>query len=196
MPDMDAGLAAVLGAAVGAIGTGGAGIGAALLARSQARSQLQAEHTRIIREPRKAAYIALAEAILKDYNKMVTAISCLHVAAESTHPAAYEDRMRAAQEAYDSTHADDHSHGHRYAQVAVEGPPRVTQTAADCRTAFLEFKAQVHACLVQFQRNGGGDPEAITSLDELCQESHRAYLAFVNAAASAIAVDGVNSLAE
>ncbi|GGN67111.1 hypothetical protein GCM10011579_039250 [Streptomyces albiflavescens] len=193
---MDAGLAAVLGAAVGAIGTGGAGIGGALLARSQARSQLQAEHARIIREPRKAAYIALAEAILKDHNKMVTTISSLQVVAENRYPAAYEDRMRAAQEAYESTHADDHSHGHRYAQVAVEGPPTVTQAAADCRGAFLEFKAQVHVCLVQFQRDGGGAPEAIASLDELSQESHRAYLAFVHAAASAIAVDGVNSLAE
>ncbi|WP_158691067.1 hypothetical protein [Streptomyces sp. 351MFTsu5.1] len=193
---MDAGLAAVLGAAVGAIGTGGAGIGAALLARSQARSQLQAEHARILREPRKVAYLALAEEVIKDYNKLVTATSSLQVVAGNRYPTAFEDRMRAAREAYDSTRLDDHSHGHRYAQVAVEGPPKVTQAAADCRVAFLEFKAKVHECLVQFRRDGGGTPEAIASLNELSQKFHTEYLAFVHAAASAIAVDGLNTFPE
>ncbi|MGW6951126.1 integrase [Streptomyces xanthophaeus] len=40
---MDAGMAAVLGATVGALGTGGAAVVAALLARSQVKIQVQAD---------------------------------------------------------------------------------------------------------------------------------------------------------
>jgi hypothetical protein len=46
---------------VGAVGTGGAAITAALLARSQARVQIRAEHQRALREPRRSAYVAFAE---------------------------------------------------------------------------------------------------------------------------------------
>lgn len=58
---MDAGLAAVLGAIVGAVGTGATGVATALLGRSAARHQTQIETLRTLRESRKAAYLTFAE---------------------------------------------------------------------------------------------------------------------------------------
>ncbi|MCX5332591.1 MULTISPECIES: hypothetical protein [unclassified Streptomyces] len=46
---------APLGAAVGALGTGGAALATGLSGRGQARTQLRAEHVRLLREPRRAA---------------------------------------------------------------------------------------------------------------------------------------------
>ncbi|MEU2294092.1 hypothetical protein [Streptomyces bacillaris] len=58
---MDSGLAAVLGATVGALGTGATGLAAALLARSTARHQVLSENMRALRESRRATYLAFAE---------------------------------------------------------------------------------------------------------------------------------------
>ncbi|MFC9654199.1 MULTISPECIES: hypothetical protein [unclassified Streptomyces] len=58
---MDAGLAAVLGATVGAIGTGATGVAAALLGRSSTRHQIRAEALRALRESRRATYLSFAE---------------------------------------------------------------------------------------------------------------------------------------
>ncbi|MFG2563053.1 hypothetical protein [Streptomyces sp. NPDC048496] len=58
---MDAGLAAVLGATVGALGTGATGLAAALLSRNTARHQIRAESMRALRESRRATYLAFAE---------------------------------------------------------------------------------------------------------------------------------------
>ncbi|MEE1838392.1 hypothetical protein ACIODX_38030 [Streptomyces sp. NPDC088190] len=58
---MDSGLAAVLGAIVGAVGTGATGVATALLGRSAARHQTQIETLRTLRESRKAACLTFAE---------------------------------------------------------------------------------------------------------------------------------------
>ncbi|GGP56291.1 hypothetical protein [Streptomyces sindenensis] len=58
---MDAGLAAVLGATVGALGTAVTGAAAALLTRSTARHQVKAEAFRTLRESRRATYTSFAE---------------------------------------------------------------------------------------------------------------------------------------
>lgn len=57
---MDSRLAAVLGATVGALGTGATCLAAALLART-ARHQVQVENMRALRESRRATYLAFAE---------------------------------------------------------------------------------------------------------------------------------------
>ncbi|MBZ4016256.1 hypothetical protein [Streptomyces purpurogeneiscleroticus] len=58
---MDAGLAAVLGTTVGAIGTPATGATAALLSRSTARDQVRTETLRALREARRATYAGFAE---------------------------------------------------------------------------------------------------------------------------------------
>ncbi|WP_093852021.1 hypothetical protein [Streptomyces pini] len=60
---MDAGLAAVLGATVGALGTAMTGAIAALLSRSTARYQVRTETLRALRESRRATYASYAETI-------------------------------------------------------------------------------------------------------------------------------------
>ncbi|WP_435228263.1 hypothetical protein [Streptomyces sp. Tue6028] len=193
---MDAGLAAVLGAAVGAIGTGGAGIGAALLARSQARSQLKAEHARSLREPRRVAYMAFAETMVEDQNALSTATSHLQVVARNEHPGAREELLNRAREAYDSLESNEHHHAHRYAQVVVEGPPRVSSAASDARVAFTEFKSQVFNRLIELKRGQGSCPDMAESLGESLLAAHKAYIDFVHAAALAMTADGVDRLPE
>lgn len=58
---MDAGLAALLGAAVGTLGTGAAALVTGLLGRGQTRMQLRAEHARLLRELRRSAYVAFTQ---------------------------------------------------------------------------------------------------------------------------------------
>ncbi|MFF9077754.1 hypothetical protein ACF1FX_36465 [Streptomyces sp. NPDC014646] len=58
---MDAGLAAVLGATVGALGTAATGATAAPLSRSTARHQTRTETLRALREARRTTYTNYAE---------------------------------------------------------------------------------------------------------------------------------------
>ncbi|MGW1108014.1 hypothetical protein [Streptomyces sp. NPDC002540] len=58
---MDAGLAAVLGATVGALGTAATGATAALLSRSTVRHQARTETLRALREARRTTYTNYAE---------------------------------------------------------------------------------------------------------------------------------------
>lgn len=51
----------MLGATVGALGTGATGLAAALLSRSTARHQVMAESMRALRDSRRATYLAFAE---------------------------------------------------------------------------------------------------------------------------------------
>lgn len=189
---MDAGIAAVLGAAVGAIGTGGAGIGAALLGRSQARSQLKAEHARSLREPRRAAYMAFAETMVKDHNVLSNAAGHLQVVARNAHPDAREELLNRARESYDSLEPNIDHHAHRYAQIVVAGPPEVSSAASSARSAFIEFKSQVFHSMIELRRSQGSDPDMAESLSESLQSSHKRYLDFVHAAARAMAADGVD----
>ncbi|MFD5899628.1 hypothetical protein [Streptomyces sp. NPDC060366] len=71
---MDAGLAAVLGATVGAVGTAAAGATAALLSRSTARHQVRTETLRALRESRRATYVSYAKTIDHYLDKLSTTL--------------------------------------------------------------------------------------------------------------------------
>ncbi|MEU5610502.1 hypothetical protein AB0H03_17505 [Streptomyces sparsogenes] len=71
---MDAGLAAVLGAAVGALGTAVTGATAALLSRSTARHQVRTETLRALRESRRATYASYAKTIDHYLDKLSTTL--------------------------------------------------------------------------------------------------------------------------
>ncbi|MGW2109084.1 hypothetical protein [Streptomyces sp. NPDC001948] len=71
---MDAGLAAVLGATVGALGTGATGLAAALLSRNTARHQVKAESMRALRDSRRATYLAFAETHERYLNLLSTTL--------------------------------------------------------------------------------------------------------------------------
>ncbi|MER5549456.1 hypothetical protein ABT072_45430 [Streptomyces sp. NPDC002589] len=193
---MDAGFAAVLGAAVGALGTGSAAIGAAVLARSQARAQLAAEHARIIREPRKAAYAAFAEKVLADHNRLTTAMNYLVINFRPARAAVREAALTSARQCYESHVADSELLGHRYAQVVVEGPLRVTSTAAASSAALAAFQGEIYQCLTELEDAGHSGDDREASMEERRTESHQAYLEFIHAASRAIAADGVNTMPE
>ncbi|MFE6104723.1 hypothetical protein ACFVQ4_32895 [Streptomyces laurentii] len=71
---MDAGLAAVLGATVGALGTAAAGATAALLSRSTARHQVRTEALRALRESRRATYVSYAKTIDRYLDRLGTTL--------------------------------------------------------------------------------------------------------------------------
>ncbi|MER6237703.1 hypothetical protein ABT185_16815 [Streptomyces clavifer] len=71
---MDAGLAAVLGATVGALGTAATGTAAALLSRSAARHQAKTESLRALRESRRATYVSYAKTIDHYLDKLATTL--------------------------------------------------------------------------------------------------------------------------
>jgi hypothetical protein len=74
---MDAGLAAVLGASVGALGTGMTGLTVALLARNTAHRQVKAEAMRVLRESRRATYITFAETHERYLDLLCTTLTVL-----------------------------------------------------------------------------------------------------------------------
>ncbi|MFI2292896.1 hypothetical protein [Streptomyces niveus] len=71
---MDAGLAAVLGATVGALGTAVAGTTAAFFSRSTARDQARTEALRVLRESRRSAYASYAKTIDEYLDKLSTTL--------------------------------------------------------------------------------------------------------------------------
>ncbi|MER5386858.1 hypothetical protein ABT040_42620 [Streptomyces sp. NPDC002688] len=192
---MDAGLAAVLGATVGAVGTGGAGIVAALLARSQGRSQLSAEYARFIREQRKAAYTAYMETVLKEHERLRDASAHLQMAAHAEG----DDRAEAVRAAWPEYRAVQEQWAdleRRYAEVAVEGPPAITQSALQISGALNDYGNHVLACLQAFA--GGGSPASddLAQLTEVHNASHDAHRAFLRQASEVIGADGIRRLPE
>lgn len=71
---MDAGLAAVLGATVGALGTAVTGATAAFLSRSTVRHQVRTETLRALREARRATYAGYAKTIDHYLDKLDTTL--------------------------------------------------------------------------------------------------------------------------
>ncbi|MYW08550.1 hypothetical protein GT034_09355 [Streptomyces sp. SID2563] len=71
---MDAGLAAVLGATVGAVGTAAAGATAAFLSRSTTRHQVRIETLRALRESRRATYTSYAKTVDHYLDKLATTL--------------------------------------------------------------------------------------------------------------------------
>ncbi|MDI3408376.1 hypothetical protein [Streptomyces cavernicola] len=71
---MDAGLAAVLGATVGALGTATAGATAALLSRSATRHQVRTDALRALRESRRTTYVSYATTVDRYLDKLATTL--------------------------------------------------------------------------------------------------------------------------
>ncbi|MEU4951308.1 hypothetical protein [Streptomyces lavendulae] len=135
---MDAGLAAVLGAAVGAAGTGSAAVIAALLARSQGLLQVHAEHQRSIREPRKATYVAFAEAWYKQHSLITEAWARLEVAARLRGTPAYEEIASAVERMLDQAEETRNEIRHLGSAVQIEGPLWVSLAALKSQVEQLE----------------------------------------------------------
>lgn len=117
---MDAGLAAVLGATVGALGTAATGATAALLSRSTARHQARTEALRALREARRATYTNFAE----------TAGRYVDMLSTTLHPLGRIDRFPERREA-------EIADAHKYWKKAL----RFRQTEFDQQRILLHLDA-------------------------------------------------------
>ncbi|MFB6962239.1 hypothetical protein ACFCYB_35995 [Streptomyces sp. NPDC056309] len=188
---MDSGVAAVLGAAVGAVGTGGAAVIAAILARSQARIQMQADYVRMLREPRKASYVAYVEAH-DEVTKLLHQVFVLLMRdPEISDPDIRAQRREEAENVYNE--ADNGSRGidRLRAALVVEGPASVAGSASVADLALEEYKNAVMAWL-HATLEDTPDRDLNLAAAEARRESYLAYTKLLADASEAI---GEGSLA-
>jgi hypothetical protein len=208
---MDAGLAAVLGAAVGALGTAVAGATAALLNRSTARHQVKTETLRALREARRATYASFAETA----DCYVTMLSTTLIPLERV------DRFPAQREAW-----IDNAHKHwkkalRFRQnefqrgrvvVRLDATPAVADAVMELsKRVVLLSRATGRAIAahkgqdldsgpltppapgyVELLMECGADPE-VPDLDLLQSQARDAYNAYLNAAATDLGENGLQA---
>lgn len=189
---MDAGLAALLGATVGALGTGGAAFVTGSLGRRQARMQLRAEHVRLLREPRRSAYVAYAQCFQEVHALQAEAAKCASEAADAQEP--HRGRLlRDADSAY--ARAGERLHGElqqRQSAVTVEGPPPVTAAALEAEGALLIARGDVHRYIRNLEDGNLAD-EHERAADDALLGVHQPLVRFLNAASAALADDGLNT---
>ncbi|MFF3879406.1 hypothetical protein [Streptomyces sp. NPDC001978] len=185
---MDSGLAAVLGATVGAVGTGGAAVVAALFARSQVRMQLRAEHQRSLRDPRKAAYVTLAECWRSKHERASDAWMELRMTANHRGESEFAELLRAPSDhraaAFNLTAALEHAQ----AVVYVEGPKAVTDASIHVSAELTSFLGKVHDANKAVHEGVSLDMHT-----EACEEArgnaYRQYLCFLYAASEVLGGD-------
>ncbi|MEW1699426.1 MULTISPECIES: hypothetical protein [unclassified Streptomyces] len=206
---MDAGLAAVLGAAVGALGTAVTGATAALLSRSAARHQVRAETLRVLREARRSTYADYAKTIDHYLDKLDTTLIPLGRAERfpEQRDQWVENAHRRWNEAlrYRQTEVDT-----QRVLLQLDATPQVTETAAqlakwcvllsrstgraiadlkgqDLDTGPLSPPSPGYAQLLVAE---GFDPEK-PDLDRLSSRARNAYRAFLSVAAADLGEKGV-----
>jgi hypothetical protein len=189
---MDAGLAAVLGAAVGALGTGGAALLTGLLGRGQARTQLRAEHVRLLREPRRSAYVAFAQSFQEVQALHAEAFKSASAAAGTAEP----DRSTLLDEA-DRLYAQagDKLYGEfqqRQSGVTVEGPPPLTAAAFTAENALLTFRGELHR-LIRGLRRGPAADELERAAEDALLAVHPPLVRFLDVASGTLADDGLGA---
>ncbi|MFE3180167.1 hypothetical protein ACFXKR_04585 [Streptomyces violascens] len=182
---VDAGWAGVLGATVGALGTGAAGIAAALLARSQARMQIHAEALRAIREPRKSAYVAFAETWWTRYSLLFDGWIELELAEENPDSSEYDNLIAAAREFRERVFQAAAPLEHAQAVVHVEGPPNVTGTSIDAVGALVQVVRCFHTA-VGNAPNGEAFGDRKADFEAAIATAHEGYLGFLYAASAAL----------
>ncbi|KOU20213.1 hypothetical protein ADK52_27400 [Streptomyces sp. WM6372] len=159
---------------------------AALLARSQARVQVQADQRKSLREPRKIAYVAFAECWNKRYRLAEVGRVKLHMALRV--PQAREELL-AEVAAHRSAAMDLTTElEHLCAVVLVEGPAAVTSAAIEASaTGFAQFNALNDALRLFMSPNApdGG----LNDYDAKQHEAYKAYRAFLSEASDALSVD-------
>ncbi|MFF3822192.1 hypothetical protein ACFYYD_37510 [Streptomyces bluensis] len=185
---MDSGLAAVLGATVGAIGTGGAAVLAAVFARSQVRMQIRAEHRRALRDPRKAAYVAFAECWRNRLELTSNAWIELQLAANRRNDPEFDELMQAASTYREEADALSAPLEHAQAVVHVEGPREVTAACNVASGDLVTFRKKVHEAFVAVQNNA-----SIVEMHEpgnnARNDAYASYLRFLSAASDVLGGD-------
>lgn len=187
---MDAGLAAVLGAAVGALGTGGAAVVTGLLGRGQARTQLRAEHARLLRESRRSAYVSFAQSFQEVLALHAKVAQSASAAVEAEEP----DRSRLLSDADGAyTQAGEQLHSELQQQqsaVLVEGPPALTAAAFEAESALLASRVELYRWIRGLERGAATEAQERAAEDALLAV-HQPLVRFLNAASTTLADDGL-----
>ncbi|MGA5506211.1 hypothetical protein [Streptomyces umbrinus] len=188
---MDAGLAALLGAAIGSLGTGAAALVTGLLGRGQTRMQLRAEHARLLREPRRSAYVAFTQCFQEVHALHTEAAISASAAAEAGEP----DRGRLLRDAGGTyERAGERLHGElqqRQSAVTVEGPPVVTTAAFEAEDALLASRVELSRWIRQLE-HGATAEDHERMADDALLAVHQPLVRFLNAASAALSEDGLN----
>ncbi|MFB7713611.1 hypothetical protein [Streptomyces sp. NPDC056105] len=176
---MDSGLAAVLGAAVGAIGTGSAAIATALLGRSQTRLQVQAEHHRILRDARRVAYARLAEALAASslaVQQCERTLLIIHTVVPVPETNWGEHLLRAEEEFAEASRLHAAIKGPQ-ALVSIEGPEEVSLSAAKASSDIVD---QRHAVIqvIRVMAAGGRADDLLAGIEGLRAEAIRSQHAY------------------
>ena len=102
----------------GALGTGSAAVVSGFLGRGQARMQLRAEHARLLREPRRSAYVAFAQGFQEVHALHTEAAKSASAVVEAEEP----DRSRLLSDAHGAyTQAGDRLYGEFQPAVGCNG---------------------------------------------------------------------------
>ncbi|MEU6062902.1 hypothetical protein [Streptomyces sp. NPDC047097] len=206
---MDAGLAAVLGAAVGALGTAVTGAAAGLLSRSTARHQVRTESLRALRESRRATYASYAETTGRYVDMLSTTL----------YPLERVERFPDQREAWIENAHKQWKKALKFRQETVkrerillrlDATPRVAEAALEvAKSCALLSRATGRAIAAlkghdldtgpltppsttyaKVLMEGGLDPET-PDLDTLWSQAHDTYNAFLETAAADIGESGL-----
>lgn len=189
----------MLGAAVGALGTTGAGITVALINRSQTKLQLRAEHARIIREPRKATYVSHAEAtgrlrrrlldITVEINSFVT------IEEFDNAPTEYVEERRADMQAsLEQVQVLNDELAHSRSQIDIEGPSTVRDAASSLDEAVSKLYRDVTLMAANFCFQDNLPPlEKLEATFRASGDAAAMHYRFVSRCSTAIGHDGLSS---
>ncbi|MET9912939.1 hypothetical protein ABZZ74_40245 [Streptomyces sp. NPDC006476] len=189
---MDSGIAAVLGAAVGAAGTVAAGLVSGWASRSTTRLQLRAEHVRLLREPRRSAYLRYAERYHAIYGQLSDAEVHLRDALDLDNDERHDDLEDARRLIREADTLLDNGTEELAVAVQVEGPSAVREAviAANSRlhSHRVVTKRMLHALMA-----GEATQEQMEQLREIESASWDAYDTFVDAVSVTLQADGIST---
>ncbi|ATL28760.1 hypothetical protein [Streptomyces formicae] len=191
---MDAGLAAILGAAVGACGTAVAAGVSGFFARSQLAQQLAAQHRQMerqiradlatqMREPRRQAYVDYAAEVGGQLDALDWVLHAL-----STAPS-----LRSA--AAERLDVFGLSSSTAYEGVLLEGPEEVAHAASELMAAVQKARSLAHVWLMSLERDDADAPaepprDFAAELRHAVDAAHQARRDFRFLAMDAIRADG------
>ncbi|MGW1267555.1 hypothetical protein [Streptomyces sp. NPDC002491] len=183
---MDAGLAAVLGALAGAIGTSLAGFATSWASREQAKITARAEHHRHRREPREAAYRAFITASNDLANHMGPTYGLPESATFPVPPPSREftnegRRLAALVKAC-------------WQDIALLGPPSVAEAATKTEAQAFQLASQcfLHSSSNAFNLSSEETARTGARARDRYSELRRQIIEFTNAARHALDDDGTS----
>lgn len=208
---MDAGIAAVLGAAVGAVGTAVTGATAAYLSRSTAQQQVRTDVRKVLRESRRATYASYAKTIDHYLEKLATTLTPLgrvkrmpeqgEMWTERAH-LRWEEALKYRKAEVDTQKVLLRLDATRpVTDASLEVSKRCVLLSSATNRAIATLKGEAldggplsppAAGHLQLLRAAGVDPEE-PDLDVLMSQARAAYDAFLSAAAADLGEGGITT---